>query len=233
MGNSGGSAAVSVVNLFCGAGGTAYEFAKAGLSIADGIGAGEPWRHVFAANTGARFTCKPVEDIAPNDLSGPCRGRGGSALIGRAPCRGPSRSHSQRSRGGRSALIGRAPCQPFSSCSMNRSPNFRRFILNAFARLVRAISRDLTSMKSVPRLRPHVAESVDPGDNDAGHRGRERRFDRPGQDGRCPSGRRRRSRRSHITTDSRQGGPALGLMRQQSMWETPCQSPSRRRLRWG
>lgn len=131
MGKNGGQAATSVVDLFCGVGGLAYGFAKAGLRVTAGIDIDESCRYAFESNTGAKFICKSVEDLAPDDLSGLYRGRG------------------------RRVLIGCAPCQPFSSYDKNRSPGPQWFLLNAFARLVRTTSPDVVSMENVPRLRSH------------------------------------------------------------------------------
>ena len=125
-----GERSASVVDLFCGAGSLAYGFATAGLRATAGIDTDESCRYAFESNTGSRFICKSVGDLAPDGLSRLYSG-----------C-------------GRRVLIGCAPCQPFSSYNKNRSLCPQRLLLNAFARLVCATSPDVVSMENVPRLRP-------------------------------------------------------------------------------
>ena len=124
-------AAPSVVDLFCGVGGLAYGFSKAGLRVEAGIDTDESCRYAFETNTGARFVCKSAEDVSARELSGLYKGRG------------------------RRVLIGCAPCQPFSSYNKNRSGDPKWLLLRAFERLVRGTSPDVISMENVPRLRSH------------------------------------------------------------------------------
>lgn len=131
MGKRGGRAAASVVDLFCGVGGLAYGFAKAGLRVAAGIDTDETCRYAFEANTGARFVHKSVENITPRELSSLYRGRG------------------------RHVLIGCAPCQPFSSYNRSRVDDPKWSLLHAFKRLVRGTSPHVVSMENVPRMRSH------------------------------------------------------------------------------
>ena len=132
MVRSGGRSAPTVVDLFCGAGGLAYGFTKAGLRVAAGIDMDESCRYAFEANTRSRFVCKSVEDVDARELNRLYRGRG------------------------RRVLIGCAPCQPFSSYNRNRAADAKWSLLNAFARLVRGTSPHVVSMENVPRLRSHA-----------------------------------------------------------------------------
>ena len=129
MARSGGRAAASAVDLFCGVGGTVYGFAKMGLRVMAVIATGEPCRCALEASTGAMSIRRSVEDHAPNDLTSLYRG---------------------------SVLIGCAPCPPFSSYGGNRSSGMRWFPLDAFARPMRGTSSTVVSMKRVQRLRPHA-----------------------------------------------------------------------------
>ena len=131
VGKNGGPASASVVDLFCGVGGLAYGFAKAGLRVAAGIDTDESCRYAFEANVGAKFVCKPVEGVSARELSGLYEGRG------------------------RRVLIGCAPCQPFSSYGKSRADDPKWSLLRAFGRLVRGTSPHVVSMENVPRLRSH------------------------------------------------------------------------------
>ena len=132
MGKAGKRPVASVVDLFCGVGGLAYGFAKAGLRVAAGIDTDESCRYAFEANTRARFVCKSVKDVTPAELSGLYEGRG------------------------RRILIGCAPCQPFSSYNRSRADDPKWTLLDAFLRLVRGTAPDVVSMENVPRLRSHA-----------------------------------------------------------------------------
>ena len=121
----------SVVDLFCGVGGLAYGFVKAGFRVTAGIDTDESCRYAFETNTRSRFICKSVKDITPREMAG---------LYGRR---------------GRRVMIGCAPCQPFSSYNRNRAADDKWSLLNSFSRLVRTTSPDVVSMENVPSMRSH------------------------------------------------------------------------------
>ena len=131
MKNESRQAPASVVDLFCGVGGLAYGFAKAGLRVTAGVDVDESCRYAFEANTGAKFICKSVNDVTPRELSELYSGSG------------------------RRIMIGCAPCQPFSSYNRNRTSDPKWFLLNAFMRLVQGTAPHIVSMENVPRLRSH------------------------------------------------------------------------------
>ena len=124
--------APSVVNLFCGVGGLAYWFVKAGLRVAAGIGTGESHKHAFEASARSRSACRSVEDVSPRELARHYGGRG------------------------RRALIGCSLCRPFSGYNRSRVADPERSPPNVFMRIVRGTCPRGASLENVPSLRPHA-----------------------------------------------------------------------------
>lgn len=124
-------AAVSVVDLFCGAGGLSHGFRREGFSIAAGIDLDDHCRYAFETNNRAPFTCRDVKDLDVEELA----------------------SHFQP--GARKVLIGCAPCQPYSPYSRK----YRRdgddpkwHLLTDFAQLAADLKPEIVSMENVPHL---------------------------------------------------------------------------------
>ena len=125
------AARVSVVDLFCGAGGLSHGFRREGFSIAAGIDLDDHCRYAFETNNHAPFTCRDVKDLDVEELA----------------------SHFRP--GTRKILIGCAPCQPYSPYSRK----YRRdgddpkwHLLTDFAQLATALKPDVVSMENVPHL---------------------------------------------------------------------------------
>lgn len=125
---------VSVIDLFCGAGGLAFGLKTAGLYIAAGVDLDPACKHPLEANTGAKFACKDIVDVTPQDIE---------EWFGKADVR---------------VLAGCAPCQPFSTYSQSRkSVDDRWILLREFQRLAEAVLPEIVTMENVPGL---AAQSV-------------------------------------------------------------------------
>ncbi len=120
-------AGVSVVDLFCGAGGLSYGLQQEGFPIAAGMDLDADCRYPYETNIQAPFLCR---DIAA--LDGPAV----SALF-------PS--------GTLKILVGCAPCQPFSPYNRNRH-SAQWHLLSHFLALIQSIRPEIVSMENVPRL---------------------------------------------------------------------------------
>lgn len=120
---------VSVVDLFCGAGGLAYGLKKAGLTIAAGVDLDPACEHPFTANCGGVFDRRSVADLTKEDL-----GRWFAGANVRV-------------------LAGCAPCQPFSTYSQSRkSPDGRWELLRSFLRLALETRPEIVTMENVRGL---------------------------------------------------------------------------------
>jgi DNA (cytosine-5)-methyltransferase 1 len=120
---------ISVVDLFCGAGGLAYGLRSAGLHIAAGIDVDPACRFPFEANCQGIFRRKSVSRVTKDELV---------ALFRGADVR---------------VLAGCAPCQPFSTYSQARkSPDRRWTLLRAFGKLATAVKPEIVTMENVRGL---------------------------------------------------------------------------------
>lgn len=123
--------AVSVVDLFCGAGGLSFGFFQEGFSIAAGIDLDVTCRYAFETNNHALFLCQNVAHLNAETVG---------ELF-------PT--------GARRVLIGCAPCQPYSPYSRkykrnNDDPKWN--LLIDFAKLIVDLKPDVVSMENVPYL---------------------------------------------------------------------------------
>ena len=122
---------MSVVDLFCGAGGLSYGFLQEGFSIAAGIDLDEACRYAFETNNHAPFFCRDVAELDAAELesyfpSGDCR-----------------------------VLIGCAPCQPYSPYTRKYRRNAadpKWCLLTNFAQLAVELKPEVVSMENVPHL---------------------------------------------------------------------------------
>lgn len=118
---------VSVVDLFCGAGGLSFGFRQEGFSISAGIDLDAGCRYAFETNNQAPFLCRDVAALDTATLE---------------PLFPP---------GARRVLVGCAPCQPYSPYSRKTDdPKWR--LLEDFADLAVALKPDIVSMENVPHL---------------------------------------------------------------------------------
>lgn len=122
-----GSGKVSVVDLFCGAGGLSYGLKMSGMGVSAGIDIDPCCRHPFEANVGSRFLKMDVSSMDPGFLSSLYPGNSVRVLAG---C---------------------APCQPFSSYTQGMDRD-RWGALARYADLVRAVRPDVIAMENVPGL---------------------------------------------------------------------------------
>ena len=121
---------VSVVDLFCGAGGLTCGLEAAGLGVAEGVDADERCRHPYDANTSARFVRRDVLEYEAGDIRKAWSGAEHKILVG---C---------------------APCQSFSTYSQRGSDvkKGRWALIRRFASLVEETRPDVVSMENVPPL---------------------------------------------------------------------------------
>lgn len=120
-------AKVSVVDLFCGAGGLSYGLKSCGFSLAAGIDIDEACRFPYEANNEAPFVRRDAATVSAGDIQ-------------RLFIPGSIR-----------ILVGCAPCQPFSTYSQkSKDPNWR--LLDTFGTLIRKVGPEIVSMENVPRL---------------------------------------------------------------------------------
>lgn len=123
--------AITVVDLFCGAGGLSYGLQKAGLSVVAGVDLDPACSYPFESNVDAAFFERDVQDLTANDLR---------ALWGDCEIR---------------ALVGCAPCRPFSPYRRGADTSSEKDwpLLSQFGRLVREVRPELLTMENVPRIR--------------------------------------------------------------------------------
>ena len=117
----------SVIDIFCGAGGLSHGFLLEDFIISCGIDADEICRYAFEHNNCARFVCKNIADIDPEELA-------------------EEFTHSVPR-----ILVGCAPCQPFSKYTQAREDH-RWQLLDDFTTLITKIRPDVVSMENVPQL---------------------------------------------------------------------------------
>ncbi len=129
---------VSVVDLFCGAGGLTYGFTQAGLQVEAGIDIDEQARFAYKSNNpGTSFFCW--------DLS-----------------RKNSRSINSLFRPGKvRVLAGCAPCKPFSKLTNGIKKHNDWDLLDYFGRFIRGIVPEIVTMENVPELAERGREVLD------------------------------------------------------------------------
>ena len=120
-------AEVSVVDLFCGAGGLSYGFACEGFSVAAGVDLDDSCRYAFETNNHAPFFCRDVAALQVDELG------------------------SRFQPGTRRVLIGCAPCQPYSPYS-RKADDPKWHLLTDFGRLAVDLGPEVVSMENVPHL---------------------------------------------------------------------------------
>jgi len=123
-------ARISVIDLFCGAGGLSLGLKQAGMNLCAGIDIEDGCRYAFEYNLGARFDVLDVRDVTGELL---LELWGGSSIR---------------------LLAGCAPCQPFSPFrrGANTSGEASWPLLDEFARLVESTKPELVTMENVPRI---------------------------------------------------------------------------------
>lgn len=132
MEKAAGRSVPSVVDQFCGVGGLAYEFVKAGIRVAAGIDTDESRRCAFEASARSRSVCRSVEDIYSHELA---------------------RLYVDCSR---RVLVKCAPCRSLSSYHKSRAADPEWSLPSAFMRIMRGTCPRVASMKGVPSLCPHA-----------------------------------------------------------------------------
>ena len=118
---------ISVVDLFCGAGGLSHGFLLEGMPIACGLDIDEDCRYAFEKNNKAPYLKKDITKVTGDEIL---------EAFGDAKWK---------------ILVGCAPCQPFSTYSQARiDPKW--VLLSQFSRLIDEAKPDIVSMENVPRL---------------------------------------------------------------------------------
>lgn len=125
-----GTGAVSVVDLFSGAGGLSLGLRRAGMSIAAGIDIDKVCRYAYETNIEAPFWEADIREVT-------------GEVLKRTWAPGHVR-----------LLAGCAPCQPFSAYrrGVNTSGEAGWPLLDEFARLVGESLPELVTMENVPRV---------------------------------------------------------------------------------
>nr|WP_321499458.1 DNA cytosine methyltransferase [uncultured Dethiosulfovibrio sp.] len=121
---------ISVVDLFCGAGGLTHGFIKEGFRVRAGIDIDDACRYPFETNNdGAKFIASDIRELSADDL------------IGLYP------------KDDIKILVGCAPCQPFSNYTKgDRKKDGKWKLLYAFADLIKGVDPEVFSMENVPDL---------------------------------------------------------------------------------
>lgn len=122
---------ISVVDLFCGAGGLTHGLQNAGLNVVAGYDIEASCRFAYEKNNDAVFLCKSVTEIERDELL----------------------SHYSQSQ--LRVLAGCAPCQPFSTYNQRNASNkkdSRWSLLYAFSQQVENADPDIVTMENVPGL---------------------------------------------------------------------------------
>ena len=122
---------MSVVDLFCGAGGLSHGFQREGFSIAAGIDLDDHCRYAFETNNHAPFTCRDVTDLDAEELASHFQSRARKVLIGCAPCQ---------------------PYSPYSQKYRRDGDDPKWHLLTNFAQLAADLQPEIVSMENVPHL---------------------------------------------------------------------------------
>ena len=123
---------ISVVDLFCGAGGLTCGFEQAGLPVKAGYDTDPDCKFPYEHNNKAKFIEQDIEYVNASDLA----------------------EHFSGSR--IKVLAGCAPCQPFSTYSRRyRDRGSKWKLLRDFARLIQECQPEIVSMENVIHLKDH------------------------------------------------------------------------------
>jgi DNA (cytosine-5)-methyltransferase 1 len=121
---------MSVVDLFCGAGGLTHGFLQEKFHVTAGLDFDLTCKYPFETNNdSAKFIHANISKIKSKDIN---------ALF--------PKNHKK-------ILVGCAPCQPFSLYAHARKPKDGKWkLLYSFLRIIRDIKPDIISMENVPQL---------------------------------------------------------------------------------
>lgn len=121
---------ISVIDLFCGAGGLTHGFVLENFRVVAGVDTDAACRYPFETNNkGAKFILSDVNDLSPETLL---------ELYPKEDLR---------------ILVGCAPCQPFSSYTKgDRKKGGKWRLLYRFSELIRETDPEVFSMENVPDL---------------------------------------------------------------------------------
>ena len=129
---------VTAIDLFCGAGGLTHGLIKSGINVVAGVDFDEACQYAYETNNKSTFIHKKIQEVTAEEL------------MRYYPVDGIK------------VLVGCAPCQPFSSHSnkYNKENNRlqkdeRRYLLEDYIRLIKAIKPEIVSMENVPNLVKH------------------------------------------------------------------------------
>jgi len=124
---------VSCVDLFCGAGGLTYGFAREGLRVNAGIDLDPACRHPYSANNDATFIQRDISDMAVSEIA--------ELFTPRTIW----------------VLAGCAPCQPFSTYSQryDTRADHKWGLLYEFERIAAGVMPDIVTMENVPAIKRH------------------------------------------------------------------------------
>lgn len=124
---------ISVVELFCGAGGLTHGFERAGLPVIVGYDIDPACKFPYERNNSSKFILKGVEEVDSLEL--PRHFLESSIKV----------------------LTGCAPCQPFSSYSRRYQDKQSKWkLLQDFARLISDCQPEVISMENVLQLKHHL-----------------------------------------------------------------------------
>jgi DNA (cytosine-5)-methyltransferase 1 len=123
---------ISIVDLFCGAGGLTHGFEQAGLTVKAGYDIDPACKFPYEHNNKAKFVLQDMENVSGFALA---EHFSGSSI---------------------KVLAGCAPCQPFSSYSRRYNDQQSKWkLLQDFARLIEECEPDIISMENVLLLKHH------------------------------------------------------------------------------
>ncbi len=127
---SSGSARVSAIDLFCGAGGLSYGLQTAGIPIIAGIDIDPHCRYPFESNIDAAFLQEDIADVTAEQLA-PLWIKGSVRV-----------------------LAGCAPCSPFSPYRRGVDTSLEKQwpLLGEFGRIVEQTMPEIVTMENVPRI---------------------------------------------------------------------------------
>lgn len=120
---------IAVVDLFCGVGGLTHGFILEGLQVSAGYDIDGSCKYAYEKNNNAKFIQKSVSEIQEDEIL------------------------EHFSDGKTKLLIGCTPCQPFSSQTLKKDKNDKRWsLLHDFLNVAKYSQPDIVSMENVPNL---------------------------------------------------------------------------------
>ena len=124
---------VSCVDLFCGAGGLTYGFAREGLRVKAGLDLDPTCRYPFSANNDSTFIERDISQIDVSEI---------------IELYSPNTIW---------VLAGCAPCQPFSTYSQryDTRTDQKWGLLYEFERIAEGVMPDIVTMENVPTIKRH------------------------------------------------------------------------------